>query len=529
MKFKGIKLLCLISFFSATCLANSTDWDNITYKEKELFSRILYFNNGNFSIPTEGFLLAFPNISIKSEFQILHSNLLKSPLETYCKFPARTKWLIDNSKNINFSNAKSLIAQLYKQELKEIPSICTSYLEYHQKVLVDQFEYIFASKNYISVTSMMGHGFLKASGTDIDGIIRSHAFSFFADISNTHFSTLLYDSFIGGINGAFAVKPFNRELKRYIEEEEREIWQLRLNFNEGERKFLKLIFWELKDAQPMYYFQSFNCATLILRAMGIIKPDLLFDEPLFVSPVDIFKILERHNLVDNTEVHLTESTISKYKNQNYTTVKPSTEVQDSMLGFGFRKGEAVLGFSGASHYFRTPQVGADEQTELLIGHIEVNLKNMNISRLDLYSFLNRMSAQGKWSSSFLLGARQSDYKDTNQTVFTIKGEIGKTWKLRNTSYSLLSGLGFQQRSGINAYITQLVSVKFTDRFTLTLRNENQFSQDFLLNRSELHFSKAYKKIFNSHKDLVLYAGASKHKSKNYYSEKYVRLGFDIHF
>lgn len=528
MYFKESKLLFLVSFFSATCLANSNDWNDITYKEKELFSRVLYFNNGNFSMPTEGFLLSFPKISIESEFQILNSNLLKSPLETYCKFPARTKWLLDNSKNINLSNAKSLINQLYKRELKKVPSICTLYLEYHQKVLVDQFEYIFASKNYISVTSMMGHGFLKASGTDSDGIIRSHAFSFFADISNTHFSTLLYDSFIGGINGAFAVKPFNRELKRYIEEE-REIWQLRLNFTEEERKFLKLIFWELKDAQPMYYFQSFNCATLILRALGIIKHDLLIDEPLFVSPVDIFKILERHRLVDNTEVYLTESTISNYKNQNYTTVKPSTEVQDSMLGFGFRKGEAVLGFSGASHYFRTPQVSADEQTELLIGRLEVNLKNMNISRLDLYSFLNRISAKGKWSSSFLLGARQSDYKYTNQTVFTIKGEIGKTWKLRNTSYSLLSGLGFQQRSGINAYITQLVSVKFTDRFTLTLRNENQFSQDFLLNRSELLFSKAYKKIFNSNKDLVIYAGTSKYKSKNYYSEKNVSLGFDIHF
>ena len=510
---------------------SAASWESIPQSEQQTFARLLYAKDGSIGIPTSGFLLSYPNRDIQIEFQALYDELKQNPLQTYCRFPERVHWLAKQLPEKKALALKNTIKHFYDhgEDDPELSQNCKDYLEYHIKVPVDSFHYIFAAKNYVSVTSMMGHGFLMAQGKDRQGMDRAHAFSFFADISQSSMATLLYDSFIGGIDGAFAVRPYRNELRRYIEDEEREVWQLALNFDETQRAALKRIFWELRDAQPEYLFQSFNCATLTLRALGMINPEILDSESLFVSPVDIYKALEEANLVSATEIHLTAKTMTTYQDQSnlvYSTVKPSSEVQDSIIGLALTDGNIQLEFAGASHYLHTPQVAAQAQSELVIAGFTADLSEQRITELTLYSFINR--PQQQWASQLFIGAKQRDYQQPDKLVAILNASVGKTWRYKNTAYSLLLGVGTQQQYGFNAHVQQFVSVKFSDRFTLTISDEHQFSEGLAQQHSQLKIAQANTALVHG-TDFIWYLGMSSVKFDAQTRRNTINIGLDWHF
>jgi hypothetical protein len=431
----------------------------------KLWDRLLYVDHSSnkFLINTPGFLMSYPNPSIASEIILIKQNLLKSKesaINIHCRFPARVNLILEKHlSDRELEHFNHLLPHGFSKNNK-----CLPLQEYYLKAPVDSFEYVFASKNYLSVTSMMGHGFLMGRGIDNEGHLRQHTYSFFADVSNAGLFSLLYDSFIGGMSGKFALRPFTRDLLRYLNNEKREVWSLELKLSAKEVKILQNVLWELKDSEPEYFFQSFNCATLSLYTLSIVYPEILVEEKLFVSPLDIYKALESQDLVKQTNVRFPH--IEMEQPFIYGIATPSQELQDSVISLRLNSSnDIVLNFLGASHYFHTPQARIGPNSELKIGNIEYNLSLNKLTELGLYDFVN--TTLSGVSSSFFIGAKRNDFDNEKTINPSFSLALGKTFEINELYYTLLAGFESQPGQLLNLSVQQYASTKLSSNVSIS--------------------------------------------------------------
>lgn len=424
--------------------ANTGSHDN-QRASLDTWNSLIYFYDGSFKILNKRFLLSYENPSPELEKSLTIEAIRKDP-RMACVYPARYTYLVN----------KNLIMN---QDI-----FCEDFEEYKKKVPVDQLYYIFASKNYRSITSMMGHGMIATQGINEEGKISSHSFSFFADLSEYNLAKLIYGSFFGGINGALVLRPLNSELDRYLKKEGRELWQLELNLSLEKKELLKSALWELKEVEPRYLFHKFNCATLLNYTLGIIAPEILEHQSLFTSPLDIYRALQDEGYIKSIQIRYAANTIDQL-GTDHQTVQPTSELQDSSVGAYYKDGYHFK-FMGASHYFNTPQVGSTSQTALKLGAIDINLSEQKIEELALYEYLDSSKKNG-FTYHFFTGYSRSDYREGDHALANISLSAGKTWRNETLSISLLSGIKVQSKDMGNAIFESFFSYKVSDYATIT--------------------------------------------------------------
>ena len=465
----------------------------------KLWERLVYYHNDKFQITDSNFLLSHKNPSVNLEMKLTIDAINANP-NTICKYPARYKYLI----------SQDLIK-------KQSPS-CPKLKEYRDKVAADTFYYIFASKNFTSVTSMMGHSLLAVSGIDPSGERRNHAYTFFANLYNVNMFTLLYDAFIGGLEGIFALSPLSTKLDEYLNEG-REIWQLELDIPQQKNTFLMDALWELKDIKPQYFLHDFNCATIIFYSLGIVLPDILDSQSFFTSPVDIYKSLQVNNYIKHIEIQYTGDTFSKL-GKNYSTVQPSLEIQDSSIG-GYYKDGFHLVFMGASHRTRTPQIATIEQTALKIGEIDFNVTKNKVENFSAYEYLDLPKNKGL-SSHFFLGASRSDYAKHDKLRPNAAISFGSDWQYEKASLSILAGARIQEKDLVNPILESFSSYKFSPYTTLTLFTDFQTN-----GKKELYKTKVFlNQRLND--NWVIFVGYDAMNGSQY-NEEHLVAGIDYHF
>ncbi|WP_161569517.1 lipoprotein N-acyltransferase Lnb domain-containing protein [Veronia nyctiphanis] len=183
------------------------------------------------------------------------------------------------------------------------PSDCDErFSKYIDHVPFDRLELVFASEVFSSSSSMMGHIFLKTSGKNYRNVPVSHSLAYFTEITTLNPITLIAESLVTGMPGFFTVRPFEKDRHQYVDIEERNLWQFTLSAEAESIELIRLHLWELKDTDLVYYFQSFNCATLTLELLALIKPDVLDERRLFVSPLDVVKAARDTGLINTTNV-----------------------------------------------------------------------------------------------------------------------------------------------------------------------------------------------------------------------------------
>lgn len=242
---------------------------------------------GKAEIDTDQFLLTAGHFSPQAELEQTLQLYQQNPQQAFCRYPARIRYL-------------SHKLQLPTTGISE--AACSDLQEYRSKVPFQQLDLVFASEVLSSASSMMGHIFLKASGTGSKGQPVAHSLAYFTEIGTFNPVSLAYDSLIGGMPGFFIVRPFQQDREQYVEKEQRNLWSFQLQGRPEDIELLQLHLWELRGVDITYYFQSFNCATLTLELLALIQPDVIQERSAFVTPVDVVKAARSHQMLTQTQV-----------------------------------------------------------------------------------------------------------------------------------------------------------------------------------------------------------------------------------
>ncbi|GLQ33308.1 Lnb N-terminal periplasmic domain-containing protein [Litoribrevibacter albus] len=248
---------------------------------------LLHSKNGESRISDENFILSRSHFSSRNELLASIDVLFGRQLDAQylCKFPARTLWL---------STSLSLKSPDF--------SHCESFVEFKEKAPVDKVSLVYSSENLTQPSSMMGHVFLKLGGQGSDGHQVEHAVSYFTEITGINVPKIIFESLFLGKKGYFALSPYAEKEKYYLDAEQRNLWSYQLRLSPGQAELIQAHIWELKQARLEYFFQDYNCATLLTFLLGTAHSELLSEDELWITPLDLVKLVNQYKLVDQVTV-----------------------------------------------------------------------------------------------------------------------------------------------------------------------------------------------------------------------------------
>ncbi len=264
---------------------------------KPTWASLLHVADGKANIKTPDFLLSLPDFSLDNELaatiQFLYSGKDEPKNTTnrdasaapVCRFPARYLWL--------------------KSELN-LPPLpidgCADLSEFKQRAPADRIAIVFASENLAQPSSMMGHILLKLSGDNPLGKPVEHAISFITDAGGMNLPKLFFDSMVVGKKGFFTLSPYDEKLNLYLREEQRSIWEYELTLDSVQRALIQAHLIELKQTDLTYFFQNYNCATVIDFIIAIGASQQLPVDALWLTPKDVIKRAQTLKLIGASRV-----------------------------------------------------------------------------------------------------------------------------------------------------------------------------------------------------------------------------------
>ncbi len=256
---------------------------------------LIHFYHGNTDIQDSKFFIGTKFINLEDEFEKTYNEIfIKKNIEILCRFPARYIF-IQQKLNLPQINLK----------------ICKDLSEFIDKAPVEQASLVFASENISMPMSMMGHIFLKISGENINKIPVNHSISFFTDVDKVSFPKLVIQSLLTGMNGVYALAPYEAQKNNYLYFEQRNIWEYELKLDDYQLKILQYHLFELKEINFKYFFHIYNCATLINSVLSVPYSALGNERTNWVTPLDVVRSIYQLKLISKTSI--TPSSVWKIK------------------------------------------------------------------------------------------------------------------------------------------------------------------------------------------------------------------------
>mgnify|MGYP005988665811 CR=1 FL=1 len=285
-----MKIFLLILFVNFLSFADSSKVIEKALDEKVynsyVWKSLIHSRNGKPSIKDKSFLLSSNNFSLKNEL-ILNIQSIYTDIEYKCKFPARYNWLTNKYPHLRIINNSFQ---------------CKNFNEYLTKTNASSLDLIFVSENIKNPSSMMGHIFFKINGF-YNRKKRSNAVSFFTEVNHLNIPVLAYESIIKGMPGYFILRPYEKQISSYINNEERNIWEYRLNLSKEQLTLIYYHLWELKDINLTYFFTGFNCATIIDNILSITSESYYSEKPSFwTTPKNVINKANRFEIITTTNM-----------------------------------------------------------------------------------------------------------------------------------------------------------------------------------------------------------------------------------
>lgn len=247
---------------------------------------LLHLNHGQAQILDEGFLLSLPEFSAQRELEATLAYLWgPHSAQAVCRFPARYLWL----QRTLALPARSL-------------THCQTLQEFISRAPADRISLVFASENLSQPSSMMGHLFLKAEGQRPDGAQVAHAIAFFTDAATANLPKLFYDSMVVGKQGYFVLTPFQDEVQLYAVDEQRSLWTYELQLDAFARQLMQAHMHELRQTRITYFFQDYNCATLVKHIVAVGAPQMLQGREWWATPKSVVQRAQAAGLVADSNV-----------------------------------------------------------------------------------------------------------------------------------------------------------------------------------------------------------------------------------
>ncbi len=257
---------------------------NARLAEKPTWALLLHVAGGKANIQNKDFLLSWPSFTLEQELFATIRFLYDGNETQVCRFPARYLWI---RKQI---------------EAPELPiDACSDLREFKRRAPADEIAIVFASENLAQPSSMMGHIMLKLSG-EVEKKHVEHAVSFITDVGGFNLPKLFYDSMVVGKAGFFTLAPYDEKLQLYLREEQRSIWEYVLELNSSQRELIQAHLIELKQSQLTYFFQNYNCATVVDFIISIGADQQLPIEGFWLTPKDVVKRAQAFGLIKESRV-----------------------------------------------------------------------------------------------------------------------------------------------------------------------------------------------------------------------------------
>lgn len=301
--------------------ANPANEKTLELSEHPVWQSLLHMNGQSSDLSAPQFLLSAPQFSAHRELLATRALLQSRPAEASCRFPARVSWL---------SN------QLGLPE----PSLahCTDLQEFLMRAPTDRVDLVFASESLSQPATMMGHSFLRLAGQRTNGESVEHAVAFFTEAGGYNLPKLLVESMVIGKPGFFALSPFQEERERYLLSEQRALWSYTLKFDQDQRRLVQLHLQELKQVPLTYFFQSYNCATLLHHVLGV-SGQLPPQTNWWTTPKDVVQAAAAAGLIQSVSVEQPDGwvfrTLSAQVSQERLQAVVSHVREGTALGLSF--------------------------------------------------------------------------------------------------------------------------------------------------------------------------------------------------
>ncbi|UYZ75373.1 DUF4105 domain-containing protein [Moraxella bovis] len=109
-------------------------------------------------------------------------------------------------------------------------------------------------------------------------------------------------SLVGGYAGIMEFYDYDEKRDVYLLDDERDIWEYRLNLTTAEVAQIMRHVWEIKDLKRSYFFTHDNCASEILRLIDVVRGSELREAVgKVVIPNEVARVLTDKGLVRDTK------------------------------------------------------------------------------------------------------------------------------------------------------------------------------------------------------------------------------------
>ena len=199
---------------------------------------------------------------------------------TQCRFPARTRWLL---------------------EALEIPTAtapqpaCAAYKKWRGAMNPSRVVLVFASAFINAPPSMFGHTMLRVDNRDApDDPLLATLINFAGYPHSDNPFAYAFDGLTGGFPGRFATGPYYVKVQEYTNIQARDLWEYELRLSDDQIERMLEHTWELLPAEFDYFFADENCAYHILALLDVADPSLGLMEEFgsVVIPVDTLRAVE---------------------------------------------------------------------------------------------------------------------------------------------------------------------------------------------------------------------------------------------
>ena len=251
------------------------------------WERFYYLHRGASLVLTEDFFLAPGHGSdLSLELTAFIKALNAEPVgdnHVYCKFPARSRWLIQ---------------ELGIPEERFAKFRCDAYERYKSLVHPKSVWIAFASYYLNTPASAYGHTLLRLSQTPkeethLQNDLLDYSITLGANNNTSNPIVYAVKGLFGGFTGNFVALPYYYKIREYNDFESRDIWSYSLNLSDAEIARLVDLIWELDEVYFPYYYLSKNCSSYLLALLDAVNEDFHFlDEmPIYAIPIETVKAL----------------------------------------------------------------------------------------------------------------------------------------------------------------------------------------------------------------------------------------------
>ncbi len=199
----------------------------------------------------------------------------------------------DNEKKCQFPSRYLLLkkAGLIKQKFP----VCEEYEQFKKDLQPAGVTLLFTDAYMNNPSSMFGHTLFRIDTKRKGTQLLAHGANYGAFTGDEPGALYAVLGLTGGYFGGFTVKPYYDIINTYNNLENRDIWELNLDFSQEELDFFVAHLWEIGQTQSRYYFFTRNCSYMLMEMLDAVRPSLKLAQqfPVQAIPLDTFKAAYR--------------------------------------------------------------------------------------------------------------------------------------------------------------------------------------------------------------------------------------------